>query len=303
MPRPSARPFAALLLAPFLGLLARPADAAEPFERLIAEKAGAVVSVKFVLHLSISFRGQSQDHETPGTVTGILVDPAGLVVIPSPNAQFRGPRGGMGEADVKVVPGEFQVVFPGDPKEYPAILGASDSKLGLTFVKIKDLEERACSAVDAAATVEPAVGDLCYGVSRLPQGFDYAPVCEVVRISGRVTKPRALWVVQGMGDNAGQPLYDAQGAVAGMLVRQEAVGGEAAGTFLLPWKDFAATLDRARTASEEALVEARKKEAEEAAAPPAEEPAGEEGATAPEDGAGGGETPPPGGGEEGSAAR
>jgi hypothetical protein len=246
-----------LVAGALVGALGSVASAAEPYAGLIASKADAVVAVKLVLHVTVPGRGEQ---EVPWSGLGTVVDASGVVLIATPSAVPRNMRAALRSADVKQVPSEIRVLFANDPKEYPAILGTSDSRLGLTFVQMKDLEGREIRPLDATKVVDPQVGDLLYGVSRLPQGFDFAPFCTDTRVTGKIMKPREMWNFQGDFDEAAHPLFDASGAVAGMIVEQEASGG--GGTFLLPWKTFATTLERAKKASKEALEEALKQDAE-----------------------------------------
>jgi hypothetical protein len=259
--RPSSR-----LLFALVGLVAA-AAADTPQARLIQSRADPVVTVKAALKITGSFRGQSFDQEHEITVSGVIVDACGFVMIPSQAVAPHFPARGGEQPDFKVTPTNLRVVFAGDEKEYEAILGATDSKLGLAFVLIRDLKGRAAGAVDLNKSAEPNVGDTLYAVTRLGQGFDYAPVCQEARVVGQVTKPRNMWVLQGPGADVPHPLYNADGAVTGIVVTQEGVGDEGAGSrpFLLPLKIATGTIERALKTSKEALEAAN-------AAPPADAP-------------------------------
>ena len=231
----------AVLLA-VLSLAAPTASAGgeEIYAKLLKEKAGAVVSVKLVL----SIKGRGGQRDVPMSGSGIVVDPSGLIMMPAeafdPMAgmrRFMRRRGGGAPPSAPVTPVSIRVTFPGDTKEYDAVLGAKDSKLGLGFILIKDLAGKKIEAVQVAGDVAPKIGQTLYGVSRLGQGFDHAPVCNRVRISGEVSKPRAMWTVQGGGQHLAEPLYDANGAVMGIMVQQQGVGEDAeTRPFLLPLK-------------------------------------------------------------------
>ena len=231
------------LLAAVLGLVLAttvvPAEAdgaGDVLGRLIEEKSDTVVVVKFVLNVQMSFRGQTQEREISGRVNGVMVDTAGLVMVPSAafKPQFRG-RGGQ-QPDMQSTPSNVRVVFPGDPKEYEAIVGATDSRLGLAFVKIKDLEERLVKALDLEATGDTKIGDRLYGVSRLGQGFDFAPFCDFVDVVGKVKKPRKVWTIRGRFLEVGHPLFHADGKLAGFVIMQEGVGSTRMFPFMLPPK-------------------------------------------------------------------
>ncbi len=262
--------FVAVALAA-VAIAAPSASAGDVQQKLLDQHTGSIVSVKFVLSLQLSMGGQTQDREISGAATGLVVDPVGLIVMDSQSLSPRGPRG----MDIKASPTSIRVVFPGDPKEYEAVLGATDSRLGLSFVRIKDLEGKVLTAFDLEGDPEVKIGDRLYGVTRLGQGFDYAPVCQVADIIGWVTKPRKMWAVSGGAVDVGHPMLQENGTVVGFVIRQEGVGG-GAGAFLLPLDVARGTIDRAGREAEKVLEEALEAEAEEEAADEADPAATDE---------------------------
>lgn len=257
-------------------LLSAPTVSAEDaavVQKLIETKAAPVVSVKFVLRVKVSRDGQMLMPETDnnGSASGVVVDASGLVMLQAsafnPSLRFGRRNRMMQGIDVSAVPSNIRVIFPGDTREYPAVLGAKDSKLGLAFVLIKDLGEKKVPVVNMEQVTEPQVGQVLYGISRLEQGFDYAPMCTRVEVTGSVTKPRSLWIVRDAGGLVGMPLFDAAGAVAGVVIRQEGVG-EDAGTrpFLLPLKVARPTVAGALKKSKDELERILDEEAEQGGA-------------------------------------
>ena len=267
---------AALLLAPAVHAEEAPNDEAI-YARLIESKAPSVVAVKFVLTIKVMQNGTEvmPAQEQAANATGVVVDDSGLIMLPGSAFGAGGiPRRFRAQFQISAVPSNLRVVFPGDTKEYDAVLGAKDSKLGLAFVLIKDLEGKKIQSIDMNTAVTPKTGQLLYSVSRLDQGFDYAPMASRAKIAGHVTKPRDMWIVEGIGEgNIGAPLYDAAGAMAGIVVTQEGVGeGSSMRPFLLPLKVATPTvanglkkskeeLDRILEEEEEAAAEAADKEA------------------------------------------
>lgn len=243
---------------------------ASTHQALIDGKAGAVVSLKFVLNVNINFQGQQMNREVNQQVVGVVVDASGFVMVPA--SAFDVSMNLPPQVDATSTPVNIRVIFPGDDKEYPAILGAKDSKLGLAFVLIKDLGDKKPTVVDLANTAEPAVGDTLYGVSRLDQGFDHAPICSEVRVIGKVTKPRTMWALAGTMQFLAEPLYTADGAVTGVCIAQSGVGSESQSVFLLPLEVAAPTVKRAKREADRALDELLEAE-EEAAARRAEQEA------------------------------
>jgi hypothetical protein len=258
----------------------RRASADDGYAKHLDAKAASVVHVKYVAKLQFGRQGQTQEREVNGATAGIVVDASGVVMMPSEPVTFGGGGGRRMPNFKPPTPTNLRVVFEGDVKEYEAILGATDSKLGLSFLRIKDLGERRLAPLDLSGAVEPKVGDELFGVSRLDQGFDYAPFYGVTRLVGQVTKPRSMWLLNGFARPA-HPLYDAQGRVAGIVIRQSGVSdGDDAGpapeqSFLLPTKAAAPTIAQAVKACAEALERARAatKEASDESGPMPDTPA------------------------------
>lgn len=243
-------------------LLPAAARAEEGRSALIAAKAASAVSVKITAKISGSFGGRAVDQERNITASGVVVDAAGLVMIPANTVNVPARFGG----EIKVSPSSIRVIFPGDETEYDAILGAMDSKLGLAYVLVRDLKGRSITAVDLAHAAEPSVGDMLYSVTRMDQGFDYAPVCQSAEVIGQVTKPRTMWVVDGSAPEPAQPLYTAAGKLAGIMIVQEGVGEESGSQiFLLPLKVAQSSIERSLKAAQKELEDVKVREAEAAA--------------------------------------
>ncbi len=259
---------AAALLA--LAPAARAEDVAT-YEKLMTAKASTVVSVKFVLNVKIMSGGAAMGppREQSTSASGVVVDASGLIMLPAESLGGDRTVSQRGQQfTISARPSNIRVIFPGDTKEYSAVIGAKDSKLGLGFILIRDLAGKTLTAVDLVTKSEPKTGQSLFSVTRLGQGFDHAPMVQRVRVAGRVTKPRDMWILQGAGNSAGKPLYDAAGAVTGIVVQQEGVGeGAGTRTFLLPLavalptirnslKKSKAELERTLEEEEEAAAEA-----------------------------------------------
>jgi len=280
-------------LLPALLLLAAPLVAADDeaaIDALFKDRAPAIVSVKFVLTISFSMRGENQKHEQNSEVRGVMIDPSGLVMLA--NNYFSAPaqlvamlrqRGG----GVEAAPSAVKVLFGNEAKEHDAVIVARDSNLNVAFVQILDLEKREVACVDLSKPAETKIGAGLLGVTRMGRGFDCAPRFGRVLITGRVEKPRAMWAIATNFDGLGLPVFDASGGVVGVLAAQEGSegvddsgGGGNDGVFLLPLAAIQGSIDQARKLAPEKVKKALA-EKEEAAEAPAEKPA--EGA-APEEG-------------------
>ena len=205
-----------------------------------------MVSVKLVLKMG--------ENEGNFDQIGTVIDPAGVVMMPN----FASPRGG-----TKLTPVSIRVVFPGDEKEYDAVLGAFDSKLGLAFIRIKDLQGKQITSVNLADAGEAKIGDELFGVTRKDEGFDYAPFYGTAKIVGQATKPRTMWIPTGFQPLA-HPLYTADGKVAGVVIRQESVSESRTfpSIFLLPTSALQGVVSQAIKASAKALEDAKAHEAD-----------------------------------------
>ncbi len=178
-----------------LGAPVRPAAAGDEAvaAAMLEAKAPTVVTVKFV----VKIRSPMGEEEANADARGVVVDPAGLVMLGNDSLE---PIGGMlrmmmrrqGAPKVVTTPMDFKVLFGSDAKEHDAVLVARDTNLGLAFVQIV-APEGALVAADLAAGAEPKIGATLFGVSRRSRGFDAAPVLGRVFVSGRVDKPRPMW--------------------------------------------------------------------------------------------------------------
>jgi len=215
----------------------------------LERKATSVVVLKLVTKVG--------EFENASERMGTLIDPAGVVM----TTGLGGTRG-----NIKVALVSARVVFPGDEKEYDAILGAFDSRLGLAFFRIKDLAGRAVTAVDPADAGEVKIGDELFGVSRLEDGFDYAPYYGTVTVIGQVKKPREMWFPSS-GWALASPLFTAAGKFAGVMIQQQGVsdGPRWAKNFLLPAMACQGVIAQGVKASAKALDEMQAKEKADAA--------------------------------------
>lgn len=250
-------------------------EEANPYGEVLRSRAPAVVSVKFVLNVNISFGPQSQSEEMNQEATGVMIDPQGLVMINNDVLS-----GGMGRiarmnprVQVKATPSKFKVIFPGDAKEYDAILGATDSKLNLAFVRIRDLEGKEAAWVDFGNPGTVAVGQELIGVSRYGKGFDYAPYFGRSLVTGEVVQPRPMFAVDRAAGN-GLPLFDHTGKPVGVTALQEGASGASEGggggmmgllgggggsnqdLFLIPADVVQETVEQAKKQAAEALAKA-----------------------------------------------
>ncbi|MEK7867174.1 MAG: trypsin-like peptidase domain-containing protein [Planctomycetota bacterium] len=264
------------------------ADEGSGMPEVLAKVAPGIATVKVVTQTDVTMGGQSQSSESRTEVQGVVVDETGLVMISNATFDTSGMKdllsaGGGGGADLKVTPTEFKVVIEQEEKEYEAFLAATDTKLGLAFVQIVELGDRKLASVGFDGAAELAVGQRLLAVGRLKKGYDYAPYVVQAKVTGKIAKPRAAWLVDGDMAGAGLPVFTADGQVAGVIgdvqVTSDEEGGDgnsrllrrllgrmnraepAAPSFLLPPGPVKASIEAAKKqAAELAIERATKKE-------------------------------------------
>jgi len=219
---------AALIPSPTLAAVpAAVADDAEAeYGRWMAEKAPALVTVKYVLKVKMGgMFGGGDDEETDSEITGVVIDPSGLVLcsntqlggVFSMMGQFMGPMA----AGMTITPTDIKVLVGDDTEGIEAKLVARDTELDLAWVRISEPGERKFAACDLARSAEAKIGHRLFGVRRMGKYFDRAVTVSECRVGGITKKPRELYVPSGaVSGAAGLPLFNAEGLPVGIVVMQ-----------------------------------------------------------------------------------
>lgn len=189
---------------------------------VLSRVAPSIATVKIVSKTDFSMGGQSQSSESRSEVPGVVVDEGGLVMISNATFDTSGVKdifaaSGQSGFDIKITPVEFKVVIEQEEREYEAFLAATDTKLGLAFVQIADLEDRKLAAIGFDGAADLAVGQRLLAVGRLKKEYDYAPYVVEANVTGRIAKPRAAWLVDGNMAGAAIPAFTETGAIAGVI--------------------------------------------------------------------------------------
>lgn len=250
---------AGVVLAPAaatLPSLAPVACAAEPdFEALATAHAPAIVTIKFVLQMSM---GGAEDREQETEVFGTVIDPSGLILVSNTQMggfmTLMGRRRGM-EIDVK--PTKIKVLAGEDTVGVDATLIARDTDLDLAWIRLDKPADKPLPVLDFAAAAEPKVGEKLYLLAREGRFFDRVPSVTEFRVAALTRKPRPL-ILPG-GQALGMPVFDGHGKVVGLTVLQLAgedeseggsFGGGSGGAAILPASEVASATRRALETSE-----------------------------------------------------
>lgn len=205
------------------GLRAEEGDAVRA---LLESKASSVVTVRAVVETEMNFGGQGQNDESREEIHGVIVNASGLILVSNASFASMGDEGG--DFQVKRTPVELKVVFDREEKEYDAELVATDKKVNLAFLQIKDLEGREVSTVTFDGSEKPEIGAKVASVCRLEKGYDYAPYVRTATISGSIKKPRKAMMIDGGGFVDGLPVYTLEGNVVGVMTSIESGMSESA---------------------------------------------------------------------------
>ncbi|CUU37788.1 MAG: trypsin-like peptidase domain-containing protein [Armatimonadetes bacterium] len=238
-------------------------SAATPQQKFLEKVAPSIVSVEVVVRYEVSFGEENDTGEQKQTLTGTVLTADGVILVPSIPFSTEWLKQVFGEREgfqMKLTPQSFKVTFAGDTKQYDAELLATDSQLGVGFIKVKELGERTLTPVRFKDTT-PRVGEELWALRRKGKTFDYAPYLERVPVTGAITKPRRALILSeaSTGVEPGTLLYTPDGEAVGVIIllydqsaQEEESGGlfgrrsaSAFSVYLLPYAEFKPTLDKA----------------------------------------------------------
>jgi S1-C subfamily serine protease len=191
------------------------AQQAEDFQKLLAEKAPAIVTVKFVLKM----KGRWGETEDEREVSAAMIEPDGLVLCSN---SMLGGFGRWGRTEgTTITPTDIKVLIGDDTEGRDAKLIARDSELDLTWIRIEDPGDGGFAFVDLSASNTPSIGEELYSIMRLGKYFDRVPVVREGRLGGITRKPRALYIPTSGGASVGLPVFNSKGAVVGVAIMQQ----------------------------------------------------------------------------------
>ncbi len=252
---------AALLLVSFL--FAHAQEQTNPYQHLLDKLSPSIVSVEIVVKMEVSYGGETSTTEQKTTAIGTILTPDGLVVVSAmgfSNEVFKQIIEQRLEGEtfqVKLNPQSFKVYFAGESKPLEAELVATDSQIGVGFLRIKELEGRTLTPA-TLKEVPLSVGQELMTVSRLSKRFDYTPVLQRMMIGGAISKPRRAFVASGsFSAEPGMLVYNMEGDAVGVLVSlpelyltdesemARSFLSQVPGVFVLPTSDFKPILQQA----------------------------------------------------------
>jgi len=201
---------------------------AEPddFQSFIQEKTPTLVTIKFVLKINMgAMFGGGGDQETEAEVTGVMIDPKGLILCS--NTKLGGFTAliqrfmGEGGSNISAKPTDMKVLVGDDTEGLEAEFLARDSELDLAWVQIKEPGDNKFAYVDFTKSAKPQIGTRLRTLHRMGKHFDRCIVVGEDRVGGITSKPRELYVpTTDTSKSMGLPIYTEDGKVVGVTILQ-----------------------------------------------------------------------------------
>ena len=203
---------AVLSVAPWAA--AEPAADSVDCGKLVADVGSAYVTVKYVLKME----GQFGNRETEAEITGIMIDPSGIVLCGNTRL---GSQRMMRQMGGSATPTDIKVLIGDDTEGLEARVMARDSELDLAWVQIKKPGDRKFVCLDLNKSAAPVVGQHIVALRKMAKYFDRALVLSEGRIGGKTRKPRDLLVPTGaLALEPGLPIFTPAEQIVGIVVVQ-----------------------------------------------------------------------------------
>lgn len=184
-------------------------QAQSPYAAVAAAATPAIVNIKFVMHYDAGGGDQSEESE----VHGVIIDPAGIVLISS--ASMFGYEG-MG---VQVRPQDIKILVGDDTAGLDAEVLMRDRERDLAWLRITDEVAEPLASINFAEGAKATLGQTMLQVWKLDKFFDLAPYVSAGKVASIVSKPRDLFIASGE-ISMGLPVFDESGRPLGFGVLQ-----------------------------------------------------------------------------------
>jgi hypothetical protein len=188
------------------------------YQKVLADRSSAFVTIKFVLQVKMGGMG---DNESEMEITGVMIDPKGLVL--TSNTQLGGIGGMMRQMgrEITTTPTSIKVLVGDDTEGLEAKLIARDTELDLAWVQIKDAGNKKFDAINLASGTTAKAGQVLIGIRRAGKFLDRIPVIVESRVAGVAKKPREMYVpTLPLSSVLGLPVFTSDGKVLGVAIMQ-----------------------------------------------------------------------------------
>ena len=224
--------------------------------------------------LGVRASGSGDGKDKKIETSGVLVDPAGLIVSSlgsigggsmMDGREIETPKG-MVKLKAKLDIKEVKVVMP-DGTEIPADVVLKDPDLDLVFFKIRtdspEAKDVTFKAVDLKNNTAVEVLDDVVVLGRMDATMNRQPTAFTTEVNGIVKKPREFLSIPGV--RPASPVFSPEGKLVGLSIMRKGTGAMAAGSSpsvipaVLPARDVLKIAEQARTAQPEKAGDATEK--------------------------------------------
>lgn len=183
------------------------------FAHLLKTHADSVVRVSFVIRSA--YGGQEQRQES--SVTGVIVDDSGLVLVPKLVVEPSFPGMNRMTADqrmsFKLESRDFRVHFAGQDKPFEAEALTTDPDQGIAWLRITEPDAKLLRTIDLKDRANAEPGMAYYVIERLEERYANAPIVSWGVVQGAIKVPQNAHI----GTGAAGLAFDAEGRVLGYV--------------------------------------------------------------------------------------
>ena len=200
--------------------------AIEPDFKTISNKySEGVVTVKFILSVSMGGGMAGMDQESETEMTCVMATADGLVLCSNNQltgftAMLNQFTGGSG-VSISAKPKELKVILGSTEKTFDAEIVTKDSDLDLVWIKIKNTENIKFKYIDFNTAKVAEVGDKLLIMRRLGNYFGREITINENRVGGITSKPRTLYIPAFTSmPGGGLPVFSSSGDIIGLMITQ-----------------------------------------------------------------------------------
>lgn len=214
--------FATLLLAGSTLAAADTGDSLALTREALIKSQGALGHAETTVTVEVTVNGQPQpSQEQRAKLPVTFISASGMAIGTLPNPKANGAPAGM-EIKFNTTLKDINLLTA-DGVEIPARLVLKDEETGIAFfAPLKPLDKPVTFVDLAQAGAEPAVLDELYLQIRTDEKMFNTVITQAFRVTGAVTAPRKLWLMQG-GAPSGVIVSNSKGQPVGVVAEQNNV--------------------------------------------------------------------------------
>ncbi len=201
------------------------ADSDVNFKQLANDRAGGLVTVKYILAVSMGGARGNMEQESEIEMTCVMATAEGMVMCSNNQLtgfvemikQFAGAAG----REISAVPKDIRIIAGPESKSFDAEIVARDSELDIAWIKIKNADDIQFDHIDFKAGKAADIGDEFVILRRMGNHFGRAIVISEGKIGGITSKPRTLYIpAAAYSLGGGLPVFTPSGDVIGLMISQ-----------------------------------------------------------------------------------